>query len=152
MIIRFVASTPFRTFLLYPLLLVAWELIVRHGELRVQPVFIPIVMWGYLQYRVVRDYRMKYGGGGYGFATAPDGLVVTGIFAYTRNPMYLGHIIFMIGVSLTLDSWLGALLTVVLMVWFHRRVLRDEVRLAEKFGAAYDDYKANVKRWVPGLF
>lgn len=152
MIIRLIVSTPFRTFLLYPLLIVVWELILHHGDLRVQPEFIPVVLWGYLQYRIVRDYRMKHGGGGYGFATAPDELVVAGIFAYTRNPMYLGHLIFMVGVSLTFQSWFGAILTLALMVWFHRRVLRDEARLVEKFGEAYEEYKANVKRWVPGLF
>jgi len=151
MITRLIASTPFRTFVLYPLLIVGWELMIHHGEMRVQPVFVPFVLWGYLQYRIVRDYRMKHGGGGYGFATAPDNLVVTGIFAYTRNPMYLGHLIFMTGVSLTLESWFGAILTLALMAWFHRRVLRDEVRLLAKFGDTYEEYRAHVKRWIPGV-
>lgn len=150
--LRLLSRTPFRTFVLYPIVIVAWELAVRRGELSIHPVALPIALWGYLQYRLVGNYRMRHGGGGHGFATAPEKLVVTGIFAYTRNPMYLGHLIFMIGVSLTFASWLGGFLTIALMVWFHRRVLRDEARLAEKFGVPYEEYRNRVKRWIPGLF
>jgi protein-S-isoprenylcysteine O-methyltransferase Ste14 len=36
-------------------------------------------------------------------------------------------------------------------IWFHRRVLADEARLAARFGAEYTDYTRRVKRWLPGL-
>ena len=108
--------------------------------------------WGYLQYRLIRPYRMKYGGGGPGMGTMPERLVTTGPFAYCRNPMYLGHIIFLIGLTLSLQSVLAALMTVATAVWFHVRVRRDEKRLIERFGQSYLEYSARVRRWVPGLF
>ena len=38
------------------------------------------------------------------------------------------------------------------MVWFNCRVLEDERQLEEIFSTDYADYKARVKRWIPGIF
>jgi len=62
---------------------------------------------------------------------APERLVASGPYAYTRNPMYLGHLIFLTGLTLTLKSWLAALITSGVAIWFHRRVLSDELKLRE---------------------
>ncbi|MGH9819369.1 MAG: methyltransferase family protein, partial [Pyrinomonadaceae bacterium] len=78
-------------------------------------------------------------------------LVATGPYAYTRNPMYLGHLIYLIGLSLTLRSWLAAAITVAVALWFHRRVVGDETKLAARLGKPYVDYMHSVKRWLPGL-
>ncbi len=77
--------------------------------------------------------------------------MTTGIYAWTRNPMYLGHIIFLIGLSLTLMSILAGLVTGVTAIWFHLRVLGDEKQLVGLFGTPYMEYKSRVKRWIPGL-
>jgi phospholipid methyltransferase len=145
-------STSFRTFLLYPAIVVAWELALNRGSLRFDPVFLPLLAWGYLQYRLVGRYRIRLGGGGPGMDTPPERLVTSGPFAWCRNPMYLGHMIFLAGLSLTLHSELAAAITVVTIAWFHFRVRRDERRLSERFGQPYLDYQARVRRWVPGLF
>lgn len=144
-------STSFRTFILYPVLIVAWELLLHRGELRFQPWFAPLLAWGYLQYRLVGMYRIRRGGGGPGMDTPPDRLVTSGPFALCRNPMYLGHIIFLAGLALTLESWLAGALAVGTAVWFQFRVRRDERRLEERFGEPYREYAARVKRWLPGL-
>ena len=151
--VRRLRSTSFRTFVVYPIVTVAWELLVNGGWLRLQlqPVFLPLMAWGYLQYRLCGQYRIKRGGGGPGLDTPPERLVTTGPFAYTRNPMYLGHIIFLTGLALTLNSLFAALLTIVTTVWFHFRVLGDERKLMQRFGPPYVAYLNNVKRWVPGL-
>jgi len=47
-----------------------------------------------------------------------------------ENPVYLGHIIFMLGLALPLHSLLAAILAVVIGISFHRRILKDEKRLA----------------------
>lgn len=122
------------------------------GELRPQPLFLPLMLWGYLQFRLVGLYRMKHGGGGPGLETPPERLVATGPYGLTRNPMYLGHIIFLLGVTLTLTSLLAALITGATALWFHLRVLSDEKKLAERFGDPYCNYTRKVKRWIPGLF
>jgi hypothetical protein len=145
-------STSFRTFLLYPVLVVAWELALHRGRLRLEPWFLPLLAWGYLQYRLVGNYRIRRGGGGPGMDTPPERLVTGGAFAFCRNPMYLGHIIFLAGLALALQSWLAAALAAGTAVWFQFRVRRDERRLEERFGEPYREYRARVKRWVPGWF
>ena len=110
------------------------------------------MIWGYLQYRICGKYRMTRGGGGPGPDVPGERLVSTGAYAYTRNPMYLGHIIFLTGLALTLKSWLAALMTLIVAIWFHLRVLADEKNLARVLGAPYIAYTQHVKRWIPGLF
>jgi protein-S-isoprenylcysteine O-methyltransferase Ste14 len=143
--------TPLRTFVLYPLLTVAWELLI-HGRLDFRPIFLPVMAWGYLQYRLCGVYRRKRGGGGPGIETPPERLVLSGPYAYTRNPMYLGHIIFLAGLALILHSLFAAAIAVATAIWFHLRVRRDEARLVERWGEAYRRYLAITKRWLPGLF
>ena len=146
-------SSSFRTFVVYPLVVAGWEWFLNDGQLRIVPWFLPLMAWGYLQYLLVGKYRLRLGGGGPGMDTPPERLVTGGPFAWCRNPMYLGHVIFLTGLALTLWSALGALIAIATAVWFDWRVrTRDEKRLAERFGQPYLDYTEHVKRWVPGLF
>jgi protein-S-isoprenylcysteine O-methyltransferase Ste14 len=144
--------TPLRTFVIYPLCVIAFELAIRRGNLVIVPWGIPLLVWGYLQYRLTGGYRVQQGGGGPGITVPPEHLVDDGLYAYTRNPMYLGHLIFMLGLAVTFWSWFALILFAVNAIWFHRRVLDDEARLRALFGAQYTDYQARVKRWIPGLF
>ncbi len=149
---RFLSRTPVRTFLLYPFATLIWELIIHAGRIDINSWFLPLMVWGYLQYRLCGRYRGIRGGGGPGPEVPPDRLVSTGLYAYTRNPMYLGHLIFLLGLTLTLRSWLAATITMAVAVWFHFRVLADERSLAVKLGQSYMAYTRSVKRWIPGLF
>lgn len=148
---KLLRRTPLRTFIFYPLLTVLWELLITR-RLSLQPIFLPLMVWGYLQYRLCGLYRLKRGGGGPGIETPPERLVLSGPYAYTRNPMYLGHIIFLAGLALTLQSLFAAVIALATAVWFHLRVRRDEARLVELWGEPYRRYLSVVKRWLPGLF
>ncbi len=148
---RLLARTPARTFLIYPLCVIAFELGVRGGDLMIVPWGALLLAWGYLQYRLTGGCRLQHGGGGPGITVPPDHLVTDGLYAYTRNPMYLGHLIFLIGLAVTFWSWLALILFAANAIWFHRRVLDDETRLRGQFGAQYADYEARVKRWIPGV-
>ena len=149
---RFFSRTPVRTFLVYPLVTLIWELITHAGRIETNLWFLPLMVWGFLQYRLCGKYRMTRGGGGPGPEIPPERLVSTCLYAYTRNPMYLGHIIFLTGLTLTLRSWFAGLITVAVAVWFHFRVLADERNLSVKLGPSYVSYTKSVKRWVTGLF
>ena len=149
---RFLSRTPVRTFVLYPIITALWEFMINGRVLELYPFYAPLMIWGYLQYRLSGRYRRQHGGGGPGLETPPEDLVTSGPYAYTRNPMYLGHLIFLIGLTLTLKSWLAAMITAGVAIWFHRRVLDDEQKLRESLGQAYVDYMDSVKRWIPGLF
>ena len=149
---RFLSRTPIRTFVVYPAVALVWELAIERSEFQANLWFMPLMIWGYLQYRLCGRYRIRVGGGGPGLETPPDRLVLTGPYSLTRNPMYLGHVISLIGVTLTLKSWLAAMITIGTAIWFHLRVIGDEKKLIPRLGQPYVNYLATVKRWIPGVF
>jgi protein-S-isoprenylcysteine O-methyltransferase Ste14 len=138
-----------RTFILFPLAVLAVE---YFRGLNIVWWFAPLLAWGFLQYELIGRYRKRIGGGGPGMQIPPERLVTTGPYAWCRNPMYLGHLIFLLGLALTFRSPLALLFLAFSAVWFHKRITRDEKRLRELFGAEYEAYAARVKRWVPYLF
>jgi protein-S-isoprenylcysteine O-methyltransferase Ste14 len=150
--LRWLGRTPVQSFILCPLAVICFELALHGGELSFVPWGVPLLAWGYLQYRLVGRYRLGQAGGGPGMATLPERIVEVGPYRYTRNPMYLGHLIFMAGLAVSFNSWLAAALLAFHAVWFHRRVLKDEAGLESRFGSPYLAYKLQVKRWIPGVF
>lgn len=148
---RWLKSTSRRTFVVYPALVIALELAFNRGRLPLTLWGAPLLVWGYLQYRQVGRYRTRLGGGGPGIDRPPERIVAEGPYRYVRNPMYLGHLIFMLGLAITFRSWPAAALLAFHMVWFDRRVREDEERLERLFGAEYRAYKARVSRWIPGV-
>ncbi len=83
------------------------------------------------------------------YPNRPASLVVdTGIYAYTRNPMYTGlTIAYLGGVLLTGMLWVLILLPVVLTVIVTQVIRREERHLRERFPAEYAAYCAKVGRW-----
>ena len=148
-VLRWLTRTPVQTFLLCPLAVIAFEYVWRGGHLAFVWWGVPLLAWGYLQYKLVGGYRGPRAGGGPGMETMPERILDHGPYQYTRNPMYLGHLIFMVGLAITFWSWFALILLAARAIWFHCRVLQDEKRLAAAFGADYDAYRARVKRWIP---
>ena len=148
---RWLKSTSNRTFVVWPLALFAVEAALQQGL----PVLcwwgIPLLAWGYLQYRLVGNYRSQLGGGGPGISVPPERIVEAGPYRWVRNPMYLGHLIFFAGIALTLGSWIAAAVLAFHLFWFDRRVREDEKHLAQLFGEPYREYCRRVKRWIPGI-
>ena len=148
---RWLKSTSNRTFIVWPVALFAVEALVQQGWPVVHLWALPLLAWGYLQYRLVGNYRTRLGGGGPGVAIPPDRMVERGIYRWVRNPMYLGHLIYFAGAVLALGSWIAAVVFAFHIVWFHRRVREDERHLEALFGEPYRDYCKRVKRWIPGV-
>lgn len=76
-------------------------------------------------------------------------LVTGGLYKFTRNPMYLGMILALLGVAIGLGT-ASAFIAIPLFVWQIRRkfVQPEEVFLEGIFGADYVAYKARVRRWL----
>jgi protein-S-isoprenylcysteine O-methyltransferase Ste14 len=148
---RWLKSTSNRTFIVWPVILFAAEAALQQGMPRIQWWALPLLAWGYFQYVWVGTYRTRLGGGGPGLANPPDRIVDEGPYRWTRNPMYLGHLIFFLGIALVLQSWIAAAVFAVHVAWFQRRVREDESHLAQRFGDSYRDYCRRVKRWIPGV-
>jgi len=80
----------------------------------------------------------------------PTRLVASGQYRHVRNPMYVAVLVIVIGQGLVLGS--GALLQYAALLWllFHQFVvLYEEPRLGSRFGASYQAYCRNVRRWWP---
>jgi len=78
-------------------------------------------------------------------------LAKTGVFAYVRNPMYLGTpLIFIAFIFLTL-SLISIVPTVITMLLFNIMVKFEEKDLEKIFGQEYLEYKKKVPRWFPRL-
>jgi protein-S-isoprenylcysteine O-methyltransferase Ste14 len=149
LILRWLKRTPVQTFILCPLAVIAFELALHRGGLSVMPWGATLLLWGYLQYLLVGRYRLPLAGGSPGMDVPPERIISLGPYRFTRNPMYLGHLIFLLGLAVTLRSWVALIILAVRAVWFHRRVLQDEERLRAIFGTGYAAYQARVKRWIP---
>ena len=80
----------------------------------------------------------------------PDAMVTTGVFGLTRNPIYLGDACVLAGVLLYWQTYLIGWLLVPAFIWVItiRFIKPEEVRLQEKFGAAFDAYTKRVRRWL----
>lgn len=76
-------------------------------------------------------------------------VVDRGLYAYTRNPMYLGLSLLYAGLSLVLATWWTlALLPVVLLTLTTQVIAREERYLRRAFPVEYADYCARVRRWL----
>lgn len=76
-------------------------------------------------------------------------IVTSGVFAHTRNPMYLAMVILLAGIGLLGNSlWFFVTMIGFVGVMQYGVILREEAYLERKFGAAYTDYKARVRRWI----
>lgn len=76
-------------------------------------------------------------------------VVSTGIYRITRNPIYLGMVLMLVGFPLTFGNVWGIPLTPVFILLMNKLVIEhEEVYLAKKFGEGYTGYKSRVKRWL----
>jgi protein-S-isoprenylcysteine O-methyltransferase Ste14 len=76
-------------------------------------------------------------------------LVTTGVFRWTRNPIYVGMLLICCGVGIALRStWTLIFLLPLALVLRYGVIAREEGYLDRRFGEAYRDYKAHVRRWL----
>jgi protein-S-isoprenylcysteine O-methyltransferase Ste14 len=76
-------------------------------------------------------------------------LVTTGIHGLSRNPIYVGLFLIYAGIGLAARSpWILVLTLPVAITMRYGVVAREEAYLERRFGDAYGDYKARVRRWL----
>ncbi len=81
-----------------------------------------------------------------------DGLVTEGFFAHSRNPLYLGNILVLLGLFIIHnDRWVYLIGVPFFLVGYAAIVAAEETYLRGKFGPGYDAYAAAVPRWFPRL-
>jgi protein-S-isoprenylcysteine O-methyltransferase Ste14 len=76
-------------------------------------------------------------------------LVTQGVYRISRNPMYVGFIALLLGLSVALSSIPGATVALAAALYLDRFQIRPEERILQRrFGAAFDRYRASVRRWL----
>ncbi|HEX6982479.1 MAG TPA: isoprenylcysteine carboxylmethyltransferase family protein [Balneolaceae bacterium] len=78
----------------------------------------------------------------------PDKLVTTGIFAFSRNPIYVAFAIILAGQFLIFPDWIFLVYLVAGIFLFHRQVLREEEFMKKQYGRKYLQYCNQVRRYL----
>jgi protein-S-isoprenylcysteine O-methyltransferase Ste14 len=80
----------------------------------------------------------------------PDVLITEGVYKYSRNPMYLGFVIALLGFSLLMGAAMSSfLLTGLFFIITDRWYIGfEEQAMIRKFGLAYKEYCCSVRRWI----
>jgi protein-S-isoprenylcysteine O-methyltransferase Ste14 len=90
--------------------------------------------------------------GGVNKELAAKQLVVAGMYAHSRNPMYVGNFLLLTGLAIVYNSWLGYLVALPLYILAILAIIKSEEGfLRGKFGSEYDDYCRSVNRFLPRL-
>jgi len=77
-----------------------------------------------------------------------DKLIVDGVFAFSRHPIYVAFAMILIGEFLIFPYWISLIYLVVAAGLIHRQVLREEDYLKGHYGEAYEQYCYRVRRYL----
>lgn len=87
-----------------------------------------------------------------GYLHKQEVLTVTGPYAYTRNPLYLGSAILALGAGIASRSWVSALILIVYFAVFYSVVMQREAsELHLRHGASFEEYARAVPLFIPRL-
>jgi protein-S-isoprenylcysteine O-methyltransferase Ste14 len=76
-------------------------------------------------------------------------LITDGVYQFSRNPMYLGFVLILLGLALLLAALSPFIVIILYAVAMDQIFIRVEERmLAEKFGDQWDNYRVNVRKWL----
>jgi len=75
-------------------------------------------------------------------------IVTSGIYRFTRNPIYMGFLLMLIGIPLNSGTYWGLILVPVFIYFMNSLVIEhEEAYLEKKFGDVYTSYKSRMRRW-----
>jgi protein-S-isoprenylcysteine O-methyltransferase Ste14 len=79
-------------------------------------------------------------------------LVVTGLYRYVRNPIYVAVVAIILGQALLMGEWSLVVYGALLWLFFHVFVVAyEEPTLEQTFGTEYEAFRAAVPRWIPRM-
>jgi len=124
---------------------------------------VPIVTWVRWPWNLAGLVSLAFGGALVWFSSStftrfrtsiepfqpPTHLVTVGPYRLSRNPMYLGATLMLIGIAVSLGSITPFLVPPLYMVVIEQRIIRpEEVAMLNRFGKDYERYRASVRRWL----
>ena len=119
------------------------------GRVWVEPWgLVPLVLGVVVLALTVREFYVA-GRGTLAPWSPPRTLVTSGLYRYSRNPMYVGVLLILCGWAIGLWSWVLAIYAAGIAIAVHVRVLvNEEPFLARTHGEAWTAYRARVGRWL----
>ena len=76
-------------------------------------------------------------------------LVTSGIYRFTRNPIYLGFLLMVIGVPLNFGLYWGIVMAPFYIILMNKLIIEyEEAYLEKRFGKIYTNYTSHVRRWI----
>ena len=81
----------------------------------------------------------------------PTDIVSTGAFRYVRHPLYLGCLLFYMGLAVSTVSLFSLALLVLIFVFYNYIAGYEEKLLVQSFGERYSSYKKNTGKWMPRI-
>jgi protein-S-isoprenylcysteine O-methyltransferase Ste14 len=81
----------------------------------------------------------------------PSGIVSTGAFGYVRHPLYLGSILFYIGLAVATASLVSLGLVVVICLFYNYIASYEETLLEQRCDETYRRYKNKTGKWLPKM-
>jgi protein-S-isoprenylcysteine O-methyltransferase Ste14 len=131
-------------------LVVLWWLFPISQFLSAPATFIGLIpLAGGLLITVLGEKQFKDAGTNIKTFNDPDILVKDGVFKYSRNPMYLGLVLVLLGVAVLLGSISSLAVVVAFFAITDRWYIRyEEGAMARRFGEEYEAYKAQTRRWL----
>ncbi|WP_417464447.1 methyltransferase family protein [Kordiimonas sp.] len=79
---------------------------------------------------------------------ASQSLVTTGLYRFSRNPIYVGIMLFVIGSAIVIPGPVTILSTIITFVFMNKVIEAEEAFLKDAFGAEFDAYCKQTRRWL----
>lgn len=79
--------------------------------------------------------------------TKADTFSQTGIYRFSRHPMYVGYFFFYLGLVLLMSSYLYLIVLIIFQICTHQIILAEEKECLKTFGTSYQDYMQEVRRY-----
>ena len=142
---------------LFPILFVVLALVTHPGQFMNKPQWDRVAMAvGATLALAGQAFRLLTIGfayikrGGLNGKVYANDLVVAGLYAHTRNPMYVGNLLITIGVSIFYGSLWMYMVIIPFFIWVYLAITAaEEHYLLGKFGPTYRDYMQSVNRFIP---
>ena len=76
-------------------------------------------------------------------------LIISGVYKFSRNPMYLGLLLVLLGISIILNLTGGFFLIPLFIIYLNRfQIIPEENAMVDLFKDEFLEYKKNVRRWI----
>jgi protein-S-isoprenylcysteine O-methyltransferase Ste14 len=140
---------PLITFFIIPYLFVSNKLAVWPQQIGVLEIIAGIlILTGLAIFIWVIYAHAHYGKGTPAPFNPPKKFLAGGAYRYSRNPMYVGAIILLIGEALLLKApWMLLFTAFIFLLFLLYVTYEEEPRLIQRYGASYLEYKKKVPRW-----